>query len=304
MTTHPDPELVELAITRLSEWEQPSRSSGWKLSHTKEFPKSTVFFIDVAQEGGTQTLAYKIRKGSRTTDWFERNIPLVNPAVRKLRDAGLRAAPILAHNADELCVITLFVPGTALQQPDSNTFDQGSGPFLDIGKACRILESVAAPFMDARAVEQLWDRFERRLRSTPLNGRLRTDIEAVAKEIFTSAISEPEPLVMAHTEMSHVNILVEDGRPGFIDLNFAPALRGYTLAKILFLVEYTDRFLSESTRRALDALIEGYGPSEWEYGLKFARIERLLRGLPGSSMKTIVSPRRQRVMRELSSIAS
>ena len=123
---HPLPIVVERAIRGLESWTDARPNASWRVDQYKEFPNSRVFFIDVPCEHRSMRLVYKIMSASDDETWFQRNIPVVNIAVRDLDREGLRGAPILAVDESNNAVVTLFVPGDPLRPLLWRTVDSAS----------------------------------------------------------------------------------------------------------------------------------------------------------------------------------
>lgn len=301
---HPIPDLVEAAILALDEWTEPVSSHVWSVSSVLVLPRSQVYMIDL--QDSLVRMVYKVKPPATDPAWFERNVPLVNRAVVLLADHGLEAAPILAVSEEHNTVVTLFIPGrqfeplraTALRLSESDRTI-----YYDIGRACRILETVEPPFEDHTVAGELWRRFEARLAHAGLD-ELDLPIRELASRSLDAAVAANSPFVQVHKEMSHINVVIDRGRPGFIDLNFGPALKGYTVTKIVNRIELSTHWGTPANKQAIEMVWQGHGVLPEGAGREFLVIDRLIRALPTnrSRVRASLSPRRRRAMANLKSL--
>jgi tRNA A-37 threonylcarbamoyl transferase component Bud32 len=285
----------------LPDWTDGAIGDEWELESTNEYRNSVIHFITVPQPDHPIRLVYKVKRSSSGRAWFERNPTLTNEAVRLLQEAGLRGAPVLAIDPDRLIVVTLFIPGSALSPLRSLDWrlDDGSREtYVRIGKGASILESVDGPDGDQDLREAIWVEFSTRLSGSHIDNDLRRRLSETAGASLEAAVGEKDPYGMVHSDLTYANIVVEQGSPGFIDMTFAPGLRGTALAKLVHRLEFTPQVETPAVRDTVRAVVEGYGPQP--AGMRFLRIDRLLRML-GSSGGPLggFSVRRRRALRTL-----
>jgi Phosphotransferase enzyme family len=301
---HPDSALVRVAVARYADWAGVPTPGNWDISAPREYRHSTIYFIELPGSDPPSRLVYKLRR-SPDPAWFERNLPLVAEAVQRLESEGMHAAPIIAADAERGVVVTPFLPGDELrpvQWWERRLTKETDRIYREVGRACRILETVAAPFADEKMTYQTWSEFSGRLSEARFAPELARDVERYAKVQFDSATGGVAPFVMAHRDMSYSNIIIEGHFTGFIDLGFAPALSGFPLAKILHRIDYASRLPSAARKEAAIAVMDGYGMPVAVESMSFLRIDMLLRSLPAATARSWVAPGRRRALNELTNL--
>ncbi len=303
--THPDPALVERAISELALWDVETGGDGtWEVIERVEYPRSVIFFLGVADDSDTR-LVYKVKtnpdKGGRRPGGVE----AVNEMVRRLRSERLMAAPILAVHPEERTVITLYVPGEGfepLKWWKMGLSEVEARTYLDIGRACRIAESPLRSSPE-KVTKDLARKYEHLIDAATIDPGLARNLREWGSSRLARIAGQPDPYVMSISDMTYSNVVVSTASTGFIDLGLSAALRGHSISKMLHRIEYHHLFRSRGADAAVAALLDGYGPLHAPEA-EFLRVERLLRTLRGSATgaRAALSARRRRAIAELETI--
>ena len=294
----PDPGIVSRAIQGL---DGVRPDAAWEVVRTKEHRNSSIAYIDVHGSTATVRLVYKTR-AYMEDGWLSLNLRLSAAAASHLEAEGMNASPILAADEASRVVVTRYLPGRKLRPPDPSQralSEVQSKTYRDVGRACRILESVAPPFSDSDAKEALWRRFQNRLASSNFGPGFAVEVERFAAAALDSATAGANPIVMTHHDMTFNNVVVDGETTGLIDLGFAPSLKGHAVTKMLHRLSFANRWVTAATTEAIDAVLEGYGPWDSEDGMKFFRVHRLVGLLAGSGWRSTLTPRLRRARSDL-----
>jgi hypothetical protein len=290
-------------MARLPEWlDDPPSGPNWHVIERVEFPRSTVFFIDVSDTPGDTRLVYKVKKTPQEDKHRPGGERFVNEAVRRLRAEGLMASPILAVEPHEATVVTLYTSGVGFEPIkwwDWRVSDVERRVYHDIGRACRIAESDLDLPAD-EVTESLRLKYEQLIGTANLDESMAADLRRWGSRRLQAIAHLPEPYVMSISDMTFSNVVVDGDVTGFIDLGLSPSLRGHAVSKMVHRIEYHHPLSPPVAGKAVAAVIEGYGstrPLETE----FLRVERLLRTLRGSAtgLRAMISTRRRRALAEL-----
>jgi hypothetical protein len=107
----------------------------------------------------------------------------------------------------------------------------------------------------------------------------RHSLEKAVDDLFRAASSEPDPVVLAHGDLSSGNVIVMDrGVTGLIDFGWIPQLRGFDLSRFVHRLRYTTPSLRRWTDSLTESVLQGYGDIDaTEHpGWRFSEMQRLL----------------------------
>jgi hypothetical protein len=254
---------------------------------------STLFLLQWKDaQGGTCSAYYKVLRPPRDvpTWWIQetraylQRASLLDQRLASLGDDGMvRAARVLAVDADRSTIVALAMPGTPLTDHLRNAWRTGRRSALEdvyfgLGRFTRRVENCMlpdeVPQVGARPAILL-----ERLRQvqTILSDDL-TSVEWLLERLFEEAASV-DGLVVSHSDLNPKNILIHGKDVGVIDFGWIPRFPGHDVAFLACRSKYVLQVPTPWMGGLTEALLAGYGEPDLSSKPQWAaaKVEALLR---------------------------
>ncbi len=293
----PGPEVLDRARAALAErFSLDGKNLQWIVGERIDRKRSTLFHLALrSPEKGVATAWYKVAYFP-PQEQDSRHLGRVREALARSEEMGRRFMDqvdgsyivlneTLAFDETTFEVVTLGLEGVPLGNPLRLLFtgkDRASAhtACAAVGEAIRIVESLRRPDPSPE-LDRIWQETERKVESVaPLLPQAeQQSLETTVGDLFRAASSEPDPVVLAHGDLSSGNVIVMDkGVTGLIDFGWIPQVRGFDLSRFVHRLRYSTPSLRRWTDSLTESLLQGYGdPKATERpGWRFSEMQRLL----------------------------
>jgi Phosphotransferase enzyme family len=268
----------------------------WIVGERTDRKRSTLFYLTLRSPEKTVATAWYKVAFFPPSEQDSRHLGRAREAMARSEDLGRRLMAqvegldvvlneTLAFDETTFEVVTLGLEGEPLGNPLRLLFTgQGrtsaQAACAAVGEAVRIVERLPHPD-PAPELDRIWRETERKVESVaPLLPQAdRHSLERAVDDLFRAASSEPDPLVLAHGDLSPGNVILMDkGITGVIDFGWIPQLRGFDLSRFVHRLRYTTPSLRRWTDSLTGSVLQGYGdPVAPDHpGWRFSEMQRLL----------------------------
>jgi hypothetical protein len=293
----PGPEVLDRARASLADrLSLDANGLRWIVGERTDRKRSTLFYLTLrSPERSVATAWYKVayfppeeqdsRHLGRAREALARSEEMGRRFMGQVDGLDLVLNETLAFDETTFEVVTLGLEGEPLGNPLRFLFT-GKGragaqaACAAVGEAVRIVESLPRPD-PAPELDRIWQETARKVESVgPLLPQAdRHSLEKAVDVLFRAASSEPDPVVLAHGDLSSGNVIVMDrGVTGVIDFGWIPQLRGFDLSRFVHRLRYTTPSLRRWTDSLTESVLQGYGDIDaTEHpGWRFSEMQRLL----------------------------
>ncbi len=266
----------------------------WEVGQKLTRKRSTLFHLTLRSESGVVATAYYkapyVPEGHQS-----RNLERTREALKRSRSLGRRFAKLaqgydiainltLAIDPETLEVVTLGLEGSPMGNPiffmaPATRRSLALDTCRRVGVAVRLLEQIPPPPPEGQR-ELLWQGVERKLEAARslLPSEDLSRLEALLGSLLDANWAQPQPLVVAHGDLSTSNVLIMKAKTGLVDFTWIPQVRGFDLARFVHRLRYTTLSHRSWTDALVEATLEGYGDptAPDQPGWRFTTLQRMI----------------------------